>query len=530
MRLVVYHYHLNRGGVTSVIRSHLQSLASVADELELEDVTIAYGGRAADWDREFESRLPFPVAHQIIPSLEYDELRANHPDLARTLAKALTDGRHEPESTVLHAHNHALGKNAFFPQAIGQLANDAWRFLLQVHDFVEDLRPANYKHLQTAYADERQLWSALYPQSTQIQYATLNQSDHTTLSQAGVSKLRLHLLPNPLSESDPKPVASPNETSARKDSEVRNAARKKLSAIYSIPENRPYVLYPVRGIRRKNLGELLLWSLLLKDCTFSVTLEPKNETEKKSYLHWQALAESLELPVVFGSGEHMSLDENYAAANAVISTSVAEGFGLVFLEAAIRNRTLFGRNLPGVTADFVSNGMQFPGLANELVVPSIAFDVTALRECYENFARRLQLDYGLDAKYQGHDSESIEELVRGEYFDFGRLDTRQQQAVISKAKTDPELVRQIIEKNPIIEVVRQTLLRGEPTVNEIAAKNREAIRQHYSLEAIGRNLAGIYNTLLTSQPKPVEATPEIGRNLLTHFVRPQHLLPLRIES
>ena len=530
MRLVIFHYHLNQGGVTSVVRSHLQALATVAADIELEEVALAYCGRATGWSRDFESGLPFHLEHLIIPSLEYDDLQTDlipgRVELTTAMEQAFADRGYDPRSTVLHAHNHALGKNVALPKTLRHFASEGWRVLLQVHDFVEDLRPANYTHLLSSFGDEEELWSTLYPQAAQIHYATLNQSDHTTLASAGIrlgseTEARLHLLPNPVTCDK-----STTDNSTSKAQAECSAARRKLADVYSVPVDRPYVLYPVRGIRRKNLGELLLWSLLLGDCTLSVTLEPKNEAERRSYLAWKEFSESMSLPILFGSGELLSLDENYAAADAIISTSVAEGFGLVFLEAALRDRPLFGRNLPGVTADFIRDGMRFPGLADELLVPCDSLDMELLRSAYDSFSKGLQADYGCSIDESG----AFDELLQGEHFDFGRLDTKQQQTVISKAHADPDLVQRIAEKNPVVALARRALLSDDRTSIDASGTNRVAIEQHYSLGAIGGKLASIYEALLKCDLDSIESNPHIGRNLLRHFVRPEHLLPLRIES
>ena len=555
MRLVVVHYHLNRGGVTSVVRSHLQSLAKIdalskinaskGDEpgsrklsnrsLAVDEVVLAYGGRASDWHRSFEEDLPFPVKHAVLPSLEYDQLQNSlnaetagagvvsdveerSKQLLRELKQTLCES--ERNSTVIHVHNHALGKNAALSSTLSQLANEGWRVLLHIHDFAEDLRPQNYAHLLAEHGGANSLWPRLYPQAPQIHYATLNRADHLSLNDAGIPRGRLHLLPNPVSSSDHAPIGD----------QTRRKARTKLHEAYGVAETTPYVLYPVRGIRRKNLGEVLLWATLFGNVTFSITLEPKNEIERASYEAWRLFSEELSIPVIFGSGEKLSLDENYAAADAIISTSVAEGFGLVFLEAAIRDRPLFGRNLPGVTSDFVDSGMQFPGLANALLVPNGAFNTQELRHVYERQSRKLRADYGLPMVSETELQRQLNELFQRDAFDFGCLDTSQQRAVICKLATDEQLKNAVIALNPCIEVAN-SCLNGEAQELLVAAReNKTVIEQHYSFSSLGHKLASIYQSLLSSEAQSVEFDPSIAKSLLEQFARTERLRPLRVEN
>ncbi len=61
-----------------------------------------------------------------------------------------------------------------------------------------------------------------------------------------------------------------------------------------------------------------------------------------------------------------------AKADALITTSVAEGFGLAFLEPWLASKPLVGRNLPEITADFAEHGLDLSALYNCLPVPLIS--------------------------------------------------------------------------------------------------------------------------------------------------------------
>ena len=52
-----------------------------------------------------------------------------------------------------------------------------------------------------------------------------------------------------------------------------------------------------------------------------------------------------------------------------VTTSIAEGFGLTFLEAIVFGRPLLGRDLPEITTDFRSQGINLQSLYSGLLVP-----------------------------------------------------------------------------------------------------------------------------------------------------------------
>ena len=139
---------------------------------------------------------------------------------------------------MLHVHNHSLGKNRALPRVVPRLAASGYGMLLQIHDFAEDFRPENYRNLG------RPAPEMLYPQASNVHYAVLNGRDRAILAAAGADPARLHLLPNPVLDVNRLPE--------------RSAARVKLHERFGVAPGDRYLLYPVRCIRRKNVGEALL--------------------------------------------------------------------------------------------------------------------------------------------------------------------------------------------------------------------------------------------------------------------------------
>ncbi|KKK55068.1 hypothetical protein LCGC14_3078280, partial [marine sediment metagenome] len=211
-----------------------------------------------------------------------------------------------PGQTVLHLHNHSLGKNRLAAPVVGRLAEAGYAILLQIHDFAEDFRADNYRQIGMETA------AALYPQAEGIHYAVLNRRDHEILREAGVDPTRLHFLPNPV----PQPVDLPS----------KSEARARLHERFGIGPQERFVLYPVRGIRRKNVGEALLYSALAPaGTTVGLTLAPLNPAELSIYTMWKELAAELGELVLVITEKSDELEKKVAVVNNLRKRAVALG-------------------------------------------------------------------------------------------------------------------------------------------------------------------------------------------------------------
>ena len=517
MQLVILHYHLNRGGVTSVVENHLCSLALLDSQTAPTRVAIVHGGRTAAWNMAVAQELPFECTLVAVPELEYDHLRSSEGDLYDALQAVLS--QFDCESTVLHVHNHGLGKNAAIAGVLGRLANEGWRQLLQIHDFAEDLRPTNYRHLLSQADSLEQLHEQQYPQAAQIHYAVLNQRDYQVLEAAGIADDRLHLLPNPVQTPQQLPSA-----------QQAQATKNKLANTLALPAEHRFILYPVRAIRRKNIGELLLWSLLLEDASFAVTLAPLNPQEQPAYQQWVDFAAELRLPVRFDIADRTELpfEEIYAAADAIITTSVAEGFGMVYLEASLAGRPLVGRQLPAVCNDFLAAGMKFPGLAETMEIPAEQIDVAALRMRHRQLLGDLRTAYGLPtANPEAY--QAIDSSFSGNTIDFARLESGQQRSFLRQLKGVAGLRHAMRELNPILQAGGVQAVGAEVDA-DLLQINRQVIAENYSPTVIGERLSRAYRAVLASDLESVESRPAIAVSVLNSFVHPSQLFPLRLES
>lgn len=526
MNIVFAHYHLNAGGVTQVIVNQLRALAQLRDAARPRRVGVLYGGRHEGWppkvweEIETGSMVPFEEVLMPLPLLDYDPLaQVREEQLANEVEQTLTANGFAAVDTVLHIHNHSLGKNASWAGAITLLVQRGYRVLLQIHDFVEDFRPANYRYLARAWNtnNPHQLALKQYPQGSAIHYAVLTERDRQLLAKAGVADEHLHTLPNPVGEF----------VGLKAYEEVAPRVRGELG----IPTDATLVLYPVRGIRRKNLGELMLFAAVSSPNTWhAVTLAPENPLELPSFERWRLLADELDIRCLFdtcGAGPSPFLDA-LAAADTLITTSVAEGFGMVYLEAWIAGKPLVGRDLPGITSEFKAAGLEFQGLYQALYVPLSLFDNRAdLAETLQVAYEWASDSYGVRLAGGDEIAAEIDKLLSADRIDFALLPSRFQEHVIRAAAKDPAQIRQLlIESNPGLD----WLLNG---VNEDAAvveNNAAVVRSKYSLYTISKHLSEAYEAIMSEQPMQGVEPAEKGGAILEQFLRLQRLHAIRFEE
>jgi glycosyltransferase involved in cell wall biosynthesis len=466
MRVAIVHYHLRRGGVTRVIAHATEALRGKA-----ECVVLA--------STDSEEALDAPVAS--VPELAYRE-DARPGDEQVLLQKMKTAAREAlgADPDVWHIHNHSLGKNTVFPATLRLLAEEGAPILLQIHDFAEEGRPLNYTRQQRPFLEgtftEREL--SLYPTAPQIHYALLTQRDVTHLSRAGFPEDRLHLLPNAVTAELPPPKEAPPVT------------------------NR--FLYPTRAIRRKNVGEVLLLAQSNPQARFATTLSPKIAQWEGIHDHWRATARELDLPMEFAIGEEpgASFPDLVQSAAALITTSVGEGFGLAFLEPWLFGKSVAGRDLPDITADFKASGIGFADtLYAECRVPLGTFKVKAQFQRYREAIRTTFKAYGMGISDKEVQS-AWEQLTEGEMIDFGQLDETGQTEVLRSGFALDD------SANPLNHLAGDAAIAG----------NAGRIRELYGLTRYGDRLHSLYTELMKAPAAPPSALDPDA--LLRRFLSP----------
>ncbi len=445
MKIVFVHYHLRTGGVTRVMDDAAQVLTRLGHEVAI------VAGEEPD-----ESALRHPVRTGVVPSLAY----GLHPNVTpntlvrevRQVTAELLNGAPD----LWHIHNHALGKNNTLPLLVDALAQDGERLVLQPHDFAEDGRPTNYAFLKKQVAP---FWGGaldrLYPQADSITYAVLNDRDAGVLRTAGFQ--RVLMLPNPV-----------DATTAGDNSSAPTAVPRRW-------------VYPTRAIRRKNIGEFLLLSLLNHEGdVFSVTRAPQNPAERPGYEEWVRFAAENRLNIEWEYGRAFSSSQAIVqSAHAVVTTSVAEGFGLVYLEPWLADRPLTGRNLPLITRSLCESGLDLASLYEQLNIPLEWIGRDRLREAIEQSCRRSAEALG-ESPDPDWPEQILESMTRRDVVDFGRLNETLQREVLCRLIASPE--------------ERVMLAAQIPPLAEksMVAHNRRVIATQYNPERYGERLLAIY--------------------------------------
>lgn len=460
MKVAIVHYHARPGGVTRVVERAVESLGSRAH-------CLFFTGEAARGETPLQKKI------REVPNLGYSTDKKFQ---ALELLKRAR-GAFGGEPDVWHIHNHCLGKNPALTQEVSNLAMAGQKILLQIHDFAEDGRPDNYTNLG-------KLKKRLYPVAPHIHYAALNQRDVGFLKAAGIPESNLHLLPNAVS---PLPNSEPRT-----------------------PNPEPLYVYPCRAIRRKNIGELLLWSAAMPKAKFAITLAPKNPEVKPIYDAWVAFAKELELNVEFDAGAKSTFEEMIAKADALITTSIAEGFGLAFLEPWLAGKPLVGRNLPEITADFEQHGLDLSQLYNCLSVPLTSNDWNIGPQFFQTLENKMHAAaeaYGIEWTDEQFRIAQTE-LVDNGTVDFGILDEELQREIIRAVKKDPSLFGD-----------------GLGDASAQVAHNRAVVETAYGTEAYGNQLLSIYQKLTSAKPGTVRYAD--SDKLLAEFLQPQRFNLLR---
>lgn len=469
MQIGLVHYHLLQGGVTTVLLQQARMLRRAGHEVVI--FTGQKGKGLSDIPiveipgLGYEGTLHEGVAPQIAEEEKGSSVQkeVSAEDLAQQLEMAIAGAFSSID--VLHVHNPLLRKNRQLLPTLALLKERGIPLFLQIHDFAEDFRPDVYA------------FSVAYPDDSH--YGVINSRDYSFMIRAGGLREGIHLVPNVV-----VPIQSSPSGGARYE--------------------RDLFLYPVRGIRRKNLGEALLLSLFLPRGTkLAITLPPTSARDEPIYQSWKQLAQELHLPVEFEVGLHHPLPELYGRARAIITTSVKEGFGFCFLEPWTAGRAVIGRRIDYVCSDFEKEGLQFPDLYESIDIPFAYIPPVILRKKIEGTLRKVYEDFNLELA--PHVLKLItDDLFSREVFDFGRMDEELQRDVITMAASNEAVQEDLRELNPFLQGLQNWS--EDPALIE---SNRSQVFQHYREEVVLDRLLAAYRGV---KERPVKM--HISRSIL----------------
>lgn len=467
MRIAILHFHLRSGGVTRVIE-----LAAEALKRRGLEVLVVSGEPPA-------GRLP-PARVAVVPELAYGVGPRQAGALRRGVEEACRR-RWGAEADVLHIHNHGLGKNFALPPAVAAWAEQGRAMLLQTHDFAENGRPANYRSLREHLGGAGGLSRILYPASARIAYGLLNSRDSRKLLAAGMTSA-CELVPNPVAQpAGGEPV----------ERALFGASR--------------LLVYPTRAIRRKNIGEALLWAALAaKGEKVVLTDAPVSAQDLARHEKWREFAESLGLPVVFDALARTGRPARdfLLGADLCLTTSVAEGFGMAFLEPFLAGRPVGGRDLPEITQDFAQAGLDLTGLYPRLEIPAGWLEAGEVEDMVAEAVRSACFAYDIPWSEEAV-RQAQNAVCRGGRVDFGRITEDLQARVIAGLCSGRCAAAELLPAKLSADASR-------------VAENKRVVETEFSLSAYGKKLQGIYQSLTAAPAGPVAFLN--ARRVLSEFL------------
>lgn len=487
LHLGIVHYGIGfKDGVNTVISRNVRALLNIDPMLR-----ITLLGKLAPDHRNF--------IRPSFPSVEYRDIEEFDPQAhsGRVKSKSIVDQQvHDyiwqgtnlaeilieklADMDVIIAENLGLGIDPSVTYAFYlytqycYMARERKRFIYRFHDFVQQ-RPVNFmnvkKFYQTRFGIVPNWHSILYPAYPNIRYVAINRYDRLRLIEHGIEEKNIHYIPNSVDRS----IIPPDDRSGE--------LRRKIIEREHLEPSLRFILYPVRCLRRKNVEEAIFLTCFLNALAEGRTSKKNSRIEGRYHLLVSLMPEKGDdavyaeqlvsfvkkhgLPVSIGFNDIISMEREpdprdpdrikrygvgdfYRVADLVITTSVLEGFGFVYVEPWLLGRAVIGRNIPFVTPDFQAKGMKLGHLYTALIVDRQDFK-----------------DIGSEKSDPG---EALEERL----------------SKILKLE-DAQFVDSIIESNETT-VLSTMRFFDEEKRKVIVEKNREVVENAFSQETVGRQL------------------------------------------
>jgi hypothetical protein len=437
MKIAFIHYHLRTGGVTTVLRQQVEALRDTCD------ILVLTGSPP-------ESSFICDTVY--IPGLGYDtqgQNRSNPEDIAAAIIRTI-HLKWKSGCDLVHVHNPTLAKNRDFLKILKALQNKKIKLFLQIHDFAEDGRPLVY------YSEDEYIQDC--------HYGVINSRDYNILLKSGLKENGLHKIFNTINPF-------------------------KLSTT-GVPQKN-LVLYPIRALRRKNIGEAILLSLFFTNNeTLAITLPPNSPADLESYAQWKAFVKEKNLNVTFEAGLSHEFSELVMSARFIITTSITEGFGFSFLEPWTANKILWGRKLPEICQDFEEKGVRLDHLYTRLAVPVEWLGKENFFSSWQTCIGKACSLFGIGID-QAKIAAAFEKVTENETVDFGLLDETFQKIIISMVQSHKSDRDRLIFLNPFL------LEPGNVSDKEtLIQNNNNAVLFHYNKTRYRENLVDIYSRVI----------------------------------
>ena len=505
MRLVIFHYHLLPGGVTQVITS--SAISALKYLPDIDGITLVSGNdeNTENVIANIKTQLKnfksgeIDVDSFILPQIGYLSDKGIYPDLKNLLDILLKSFA----GNIWWIHNYHLGKNPIFTEALLQIAENfpKQKIIMQIHDFPEASR---YENLETLY---KYVTRSIYPIYSNVRYVTINSRDSTYLTDAGIPKEMVFLLNNPV-ESIQKTGEEDNRYNYKRINRILT------KSLPSFIENAPLLIYPVRTIRRKNVLEA---GLLAKCSNIEVNLLPTLPGVSKTETGYSEIVDScFEKGLIPGASKAglilgdngITFPETMSAGKIIISSSVQEGFGYLYINSLQWRKPLLARKLDIIDdfSNLFSN--KFSHFYNKVNIPMGKILKKQLNQEYNK--KISYLDKYLDAKIISKLKEQKLLIIKGSSIDFSYLSPLLQKQVLSDLQ-DPGLLKETRQMNTIILKQMEKLL----SINIMNFDDSSI--EKFSLQNHANQIGSIISSLDIKIKVPITHKKNIDYNITSYF-------------
>jgi glycosyltransferase involved in cell wall biosynthesis len=369
--LIVVHFHLRPGGIRRIIEQGTPYLVQESPH-KISSVVLA-AGEPADrrWRGNFARRLcGVCIEDFIVPSFGYfSEQRSAPAKLRAQIREALARLLHgaNASNTLVWAHNLGIGRNALLSQELpAACARRGVTLVEHHHDWWFDNRWLRWPELnRSGVRNTAATARTVFPTHPTTRHLAINSSDAAILTRHFAK--HAGWLPNLTERGTPRSKESVRETQRWLAGKVGRS-------------DAPVWLVPCRLLRRKNIAEALLLTRWLRPGAWLVIAGNASSADEVSYMQkLRAAARRHSWPLRIGvlagaERRNPSMPQLLAACEAVLLTSLQEGFGLPFLEAVAAGRPLIARALPNISHDLARFGFHFAQIYEALLVTPDLFD------------------------------------------------------------------------------------------------------------------------------------------------------------
>lgn len=569
------HYHLRPAGVRAEIENTIDALTQELDVKQLNIFVLSdYENIFTINDLRIKTRFKkgkkVKISRVNISELNYNTKPAKNKKQflkeadelkERTLKNIPIEKCSKENPFVLHAHGLPLGKNPRLSAAIRMLAEECFMqkkplwILNQIHDFAENSRPEMLQTLQncTGKFDAKFASKIMYPNTPNVFYATINSRDSENLLMMGIDPGRIFYLPNSV---DIKFYATPPITKRKK---YKKQLMEKINEYankndFFFDENRKIILSPLKLMRRKNNIESLLLLMVFNylDDKFQllITLEAHSGKDVEYANKFKEFIKENRLPVVVGLGQELvsnfegrqfengkivefNLVDIFAVSEAILTTSILEGFGFSFIEGWLTGKAIIGRKLPYVCKDFEKIGLKLKHMYKKIWVP-----MDWIKNCKKRLVQIYLENVDTLIKNQGMKIFSRKMIERkiaelkcrriGKYIciDFKELDLYMQFEAIENIFSEEKNIKEFLKINPIIRSIFNLV---EKKPKQLIEHNKKVIKKKYSLKAKANHLKKIILIGNSFYLKTIKTKPTDNKKVIAKYLDLDYIHPLTVE-